>query len=444
MTLALELARAEVETVLVDRKPGLDAVGSKAIVMARHAIEILDRVGCGARVVQKGVALARARTYYRDKELFCVEFPPARAGEIPRFLNLQQTHTERFLWERVRSTHLVDTRWGTELTALRQDDHRAFARFDGRSDEQEFAYVVGCDGAGSAVRRLAGIEFPGRTFGDRFLIADLRAELSFPHERRFFFDPPSNPGRQILIHPQPDAEWRIDWQVAPETDAEEERRSGRLDRRIRRLIGPTPYALAWLTGYRFHERVADRFRSARVMLAGDAAHVFAPFGARGMNSGLEDAANLGWKLAMVIHGEADEPLLDTYEAERRPAALENLRVTSATMRFMAPPTPLHGLVRNVTLRGSPHVGRLRRRVDSGRLAEPAVHAGQAPVGRLAPAGAPRRELSHGFTAASIGGVEYVVRPDGYVTAELEGDDENAVRSGLSRLVPIRPRGPARG
>jgi 2-polyprenyl-6-methoxyphenol hydroxylase-like FAD-dependent oxidoreductase len=432
MTLALALARGEVATVLVDRKPELDGLGSKAIVLARHAIEVLDRVGCGRQIVEKGIALARARTYYREKELFCIEFPTTRPGEIPRFLNLQQMHTERFLWERVRDAQLVDARWDTELTALRHDDRHAFVRFGGRTDEEAFSYVVGCDGAGSPVRRLAGIDFPGRTFGDRFLIADVRADLSFPHERRFFFDPPSNPGRQVLIHPQPDGEWRIDWQVPPETDAEAERRSGRLDERIRRLLGETPYALAWLTGYRFHERVADRFRGARVFLAGDAAHVFAPFGARGMNSGLEDAANLGWKLAAVIQGEADESLLDTYEAERRPAALENLRVTSATMRFMAPATPLHRLARNAILRGSPHLGRLRRRVDSGRLAEPAVYAGQEPVGRLAPAGVHRRDLSHGFTAASIGGVEYGVRPDGYVAAALEGDDEQAVRA-LLRL-----------
>jgi 3-(3-hydroxy-phenyl)propionate hydroxylase len=304
------------------------------------------------------------------------------------------------------------------------------ARFGARNDEEEFAYVVGCDGAGSTVRQFAGITFPGRTFGDRFLIADVRADLSFPNERRFYFDPPSNPGRQVLIHPQPDDEWRIDWQVPPDTDVEEERRSGRLDDRIRRLLGETPYALAWLSGYRFHERVADRFREARVFLAGDAAHVFAPFGARGMNSGLEDAANLGWKLAAVIHGEADEPLLDTYEAERRPAALENLCVTSATMRFMAPATPLHRFTRNAILHGSPHIGWLRRRVNSGRLAEPAVYGGEEPVGRLATADLPRRNLSHGFAAASIAGDEYVVRPDGYVAAKLDGDGETAVRSML--------------
>jgi 3-(3-hydroxy-phenyl)propionate hydroxylase len=430
LTLALELARRDVQSVVADRKPRLDAAGSRAIVVARHAIEILDRVGCGRPVVEKGVALARARTYYRGTELFCVEFPETRPGALPRFLNLQQTYTERFLWERVASSPLVETRWGRELTGLRDEGHAAVAAFGPGGDEESFSYVVGCDGARSTVRKLAGIELAGQTFRDRFLITDVRADLPFPNERRFFFDPPWNRGRQVLIHPQPDSEWRIDWQVPAETDADEERRTGRLDERIRRILAETPYEVAWLTSYRFHERVASRFRRGRVFLAGDAAHLFAPFGARGMNSGLEDAANLGWKLAAVVRGDAGEPLLDTYEAERRPAALENLRVTGATMRFMAPPTPAHRLVRNVVLRGSPGVAWLRRRVNSGRLAEPAVYGGPEPLGRLAPADAPRSELAHGFAAVRLADGEYLVRPDGYVAARLDGDPERAIRAAL--------------
>src|ERR671919_798350 len=104
------------------------------------------------------------------------------------------------------------------------------------------------------------------------------------------------------------------------------------------------YEIVWLTAYRFHQRVAERWRSGRVFLAGDAAHLYAPFGARGLNSGVEDAVNLGWRLALVHAGVADDRLLAGYEAERRPAAHENLRVAGETMRFMAPPTPLHRLV----------------------------------------------------------------------------------------------------
>jgi 2-polyprenyl-6-methoxyphenol hydroxylase-like FAD-dependent oxidoreductase len=381
-------------------------------------------------MLAEGVVLARARTYYRQLELFCVEFPEPSVGEVPRFVNLQQVYTERALLRRVRVSPLVDVRWGSEVVALEQSESRVSVGLaDGR--RVEAAFVVGCDGPHSTVRKLAGVAFRGKTFRDRFLIADIRAELPFPNERRFYFDPPWNPGRQVLIHPQPDSEWRIDWQVPPETDAEEERRSGRLDERIRRIVGDASYELAWLTGYRFHERCVSRFRAGRVFLAGDAAHLFAPFGARGMNSGVEDAANLAWRLAVVQRGIAGRHVLDPYEQERQGAARVNLATTSATMRFMAPANPARRAFRNVVLRGSARVKPLRRFVNSGRLATPAVYAGEPPVGRLFPAGTAVVPLEHGFGTATIGGASYLVRPDGYVEAAFEGDPDRALRQLLA-------------
>jgi 3-(3-hydroxy-phenyl)propionate hydroxylase len=439
MTLALELARFDVPSVVLDSKPHLERIGSRSMVIARHTIETFLRLGCGEKALAKGVALTSARTYFRNVELFCVEFPEAAKGEIPRFLNLQQTYVEEYLYELVAASALIDVRWGSEVTGVAQDaDGVTLTLRDGEA--LRGAYAVGCDGVRSAVRRLIGVEFPGRSFDDRFLITDVRAELPFPSERRFFFDPPFNPGRQVLIHPEPDSEWRIDWQVPSETDAEAERKSGRLDERVRAIVGEAPYELAWLTAYRFHERVAARFRAGRIFLAGDAAHVFAPFGARGMNSGVEDARNLGWKLALVLVGEAGDGLLDSYEAERRAAALENLRVTSATMRFMTPPTRLHRLLRNAVLRASVRSRRVRRFVNSGRLAEPAVYGeGAAPVGRFLPASAPLRDAGRHFAVATIDGADYLVRPDGYVAERLDGSRsvDDAVASALRGRPPGR-------
>ena len=181
--------------------------------------------------------------------------------------------------------------------------------------------------------------------------------------------------------------WRIDWQVPPETDADHERTTGGLERRIRAVIGPdTPFELSWLTAYRFSQRLADRFGAGRCFLAGDAAHLMSPFGARGLNSGVADAENLAWKLAWVLRGEAPQTLLDSYEAERRPVAAENLRVTDATMRFMAPRGPLRGAWRDLVLRMAPRSAWFRSRVDSGRLAEPATYAieGGRPPTRCGP------------------------------------------------------------
>jgi 3-(3-hydroxy-phenyl)propionate hydroxylase len=415
LTVALELAARGVQSVVLEAKPELEPIGSRAIVLARHALAAFRRLGCG-EIVERGVVLDRARTYVGERELFTVEFERPRGDELPAFVNLQQTHTERLLLERVEGV-----RFGSRVTGLRQDDGRVTLTTE--DGEVEASYVVACDGTRSTIRRLLGVDFPGKSFHDRFLIADVRAELPpfARNERRFFFDPPSNPGRQILVHPQPDGEWRMDWQVASETDAEGERHSGALDRRIRALAGDAPYELVWLTAYRFHQRLAPRFRVGRVFLAGDAAHEMSVFGARGLNSGVEDATNLAWKLALVLEGQAPDSLLDSYERERRSAAQENLRVTGATMRFMAPPTPLHRLYRNAVLRGSLRVPALRRFVNSGKLATPAVYPGDAPVGKPLAAGAEVvDDAGHGFAVAAHEGERLLVRPDGYVAALLDG------------------------
>jgi 2-polyprenyl-6-methoxyphenol hydroxylase-like FAD-dependent oxidoreductase len=427
LTLALELARFGVPTVVLEGKPAPTPTGSRAIVLARHALETFVRLGCGAPMLEKSVAIARARTYFGRAEVFCVEFPRRREGELPRFVNLQQTYTEAALLKEVARTALVELRWSATASDLRQNTKAVTVVLED-GIEVVGSYVVGCDGARSTLRDLLRIDFPGRTHRDRFLIADVRASMPFPRdERRFYFDPPENPGRTMLVHPQPDDEWRIDWQVSGDTDAEEERRTGRLDERIRRLLGNRDYELAWLTAYRFHQRVADRWRAGRALLAGDSAHLFSPFGARGMNSGIEDAVNLGWRLALVHAGAADERLLDEYERERRGAALENLRITAATMRFMAPPTPLHRLVRDAILRGSLRSGVLRRRVNSGRLAEPAVYGdGDGVLGRPLPTSAPTRPYALGFSVARLHGREVLVRPDGYVARWLDGDADVAI------------------
>ena len=192
----------------------------------------------------------------------------------------------------------------------------------------------------------------------------------FPAERRFHFDPEWNPGRQVLVHQQPRSIWRIDWQVPADFTLEEARASGELDQRIRMIVGAASYRIDWVSVYRFHQRIADPWRHGRVFLAGDAAHLMSPFGARGLNSGIQDAENLAWKLAFVERGWAGPGLLDSYVAERAPAARENLRVTGDTMRFIAPRTEGERRHRVDTLDRAVDDPSARASIDSGVLAEP--------------------------------------------------------------------------
>jgi 3-(3-hydroxy-phenyl)propionate hydroxylase len=194
--------------------------------------------------------------------------------------------------------------------------------------------------------------------------------LPFAVERRFFFDPEWNPGRQVLVHPQPDGVWRIDWQVSADFDLDAERAGGGLDARIRRVTGEVPYELLWVSSYRFHQRRVPRMRVGRVLLAGDAVHLMSPFGARGLNSGIQDAENAAWKIAYAVAGWGGPALLDSYDLERGAAAAQNLEITGRTMRFLVPQTPADRARRLDVLARSVSDPAARAEIDSGKLAEP--------------------------------------------------------------------------
>ena len=372
MTAALCLARLGVPSVVLEAAEGLSGEGSKSICVQRDVLEIFERVGLGRAMADRGVSWTLGRTYFRGTELFQIRFPEASQAAFPPFINLGQVEVEAFLLGAVRASELVEVRWGHRVDGIEQDQHGVTLTVTGPRGTERVSgpYAVACDGPRSTVRKVLGVEFPGHSFPDRFLIADVRAKLPFPSERRFFFDPPFNPGRQVLVHPQPDDVWRIDWQIPGEVDLADEQASGRLEQRIRAIVGDAPYELVWASVYRFHQRAAERFAAGRVFLAGDAAHLMSPFGARGLNSGVADAENLAWKLALVLAGRAPAALLATYDSERRAAALHNLAVTDATMRFMVPSNRLLRLSRNAILRGSLRSAALRRRVNSGKLSEP--------------------------------------------------------------------------
>lgn len=370
-TAALLLARWGVPVVLLDARPNRDLVGSKAICQQRDVLDVWESVGVGRRIADEGVTWTTARTFYRNEELFAYELADPGRSAFPPFVNLSQARTEELLDERIAAEPLIDVRWNHEVIGLRQDGSGVTVRCSGDRSVRA-AYAVVCAGArGDALRRMLGVHFDGHSFEDRFLICDIRADLpGWAHERRFHFDPSWNPGRQVLIHPCPDSTFRIDWQVPGDYDLAAEERDGRLDDRIRAIVGAAPYEIVWKSVYRFHSRLVDRMRVGRVLLAGDCAHLVSPFGARGLNSGVADAENAAWKLAWVLRGRAGEELLESYHEERHAAAAENLEVTTATMNFLVPQNPEQHATRLEVLSAAAGDPAVQSRVDSGRLSEP--------------------------------------------------------------------------
>ena len=377
MTAALVLASFGVASVILEAKPERDPVGSKALCMQRDVLDVLERFGCGIPLRDEGVTWTLGRTYYRDHELFQITFPESTTAVFPPFVNVGQDRTEFHLEQRVIESPLIELRYGSPVVGIEQDPESATVSYEGQNAGQTIVstWCIGADGAGSVTRKLMGLTFDGHSFEDQFLICDIRAELPFANERRFFFDPEWNPDRQVLIHPQADSVWRIDWQVPPDFDIDAETASGGLEERIQKIVDERDYEIVWMSVYRFHQRIASQFHVGRVFLAGDAAHIVAPFGARGLNSGIQDAENLAWKLGWTHNGWSPTTLVDTYQQERRPAAEENLRLTGATMDFLVPPTPELWETRRRTLEAALANPDARSMVDSGQLATPFVYAG---------------------------------------------------------------------
>jgi 3-(3-hydroxy-phenyl)propionate hydroxylase len=370
-TTALLLARWGVPTVLLDRRPERDPVGSKAICQQRDVLDIWSAVGAGEQIAAEGVTWTLGRTFHRGRELFTYEFSESGRAVFPPFVNISQSRTEEILDERVAAEPLIEPRWGCPVSSIAHDaDGVTLTCADGSEVRAPFAVL--CAGArAEELRGQLGISFAGHSFDDRFLICDIRTDLpGWATERRFHFDPEWNPGRQVLVHPCPDSTFRIDWQVPSDYDLDAEVASGALDRRIRQVVGGRDYEIVWKSVYRFQSRCADRLRAGRVLLAGDAAHLYSPFGARGLNSGVADAENAAWKLAHVVHGWAGEALLESYHAERHAAARENLEITTATMDFLVPQSAQAAAHRSDVLERAVHDPAARAMVDSGRLAEP--------------------------------------------------------------------------
>jgi 3-(3-hydroxy-phenyl)propionate hydroxylase len=373
-TAALLLARWGIPTVVLDARPERDPIGSKAIVQQRDVLDVWAAVGAGEQIAAEGLTWTHARTFYKEHELFCVSFEDRGRSAFPPFVNISQSRTEQILDERIAASPLIDVRWGHDVVGVAQDGERVMITCRTRDEAVAVhtPFVIACGGARSdPLRAQLGLSFPGRTFEDYFLICDIRAEIpGWERERRFYFDPEWNPGRQVLIHPCPGSVFRIDWQVPNGFDITEEERTGGIDRRIRHIIGERDYEIVWQSIYRFHSRHSDRMRVGRVLIAGDCAHLVSPFGARGLNSGVQDVENAAWKIAFVLHGWAGEELLASYEQERLAAALENIEVTSRTMDFLVPRDEQAWQHRLEVLERAITDPTAREQVDSGRLAEP--------------------------------------------------------------------------
>lgn len=376
LTTALDLARQGVRVVVLDDDYRL-STGSRAICFSKRTLEIWDRLGVGQRMVDKGVSWNVGKVFFRDQEVWRFDLLPEPGHRRPAFINLQQYYAEGYLYEQARQEPNIDLRWKNKVVGLEQAGDGVVLSID--TPEGGYAlhadWLVACDGARSPVRKLIGQESHGRIFRDRFLIADVKMKADFPAERWFWFDPPFHPNQSVLLHMQPDNVWRIDFQLGWNADPVEAIKPENVLPRIRALLGPdAQFDLEWVSVYTFACERMDKFRHGRVVFAGDSAHRVSPFGARGANSGVQDAENLAWKLRLVLAGQAPESLIDSYAAEREHAADENILNSSRATDFITPKSDISRSFRNAVLNLARTHAFARTLVNSGRLSLPATYA----------------------------------------------------------------------
>ena len=444
LSLAIDLAQRGQPVLLLDNDDRLSS-GSRAICFAKRTLEIWDRLGVGDPMCAKGVGWNVGKVFFGSEQLYRFDLLPEPGHERPAFINLQQYYAEAWLAVRAAGLPGIEIRWKNTVVGCTQDGEGA--RLEIETPDGRYAidadWVAACDGSRSPLRALLGQESQGRVFHDRFLIADVKMAVDFPAERWFWFDPPFHPNQSVLLHRQPDQVWRIDFQLGWDADPEVEKRPEnirpRVDAMMRAALGrAVPFELEWASVYTFACLRMQRFMHGRVVFVGDSAHGVSPFGARGANSGVQDADNLAWKLDLVLRGIAPRALLDTYGPEREYAADENLLNSTRATDFITPKSPISRLFRDATLDLARQHGFARRLVNSGRLSVPAtLHASSLNT--------PDR---HTFSGAMVPGAPAADAPldgGGWLLRRLAGngfaalvfgDDGAAVAAGSEGLVPV--------
>jgi 2-polyprenyl-6-methoxyphenol hydroxylase-like FAD-dependent oxidoreductase len=347
LVLALWLARAGVPFRLIDRKAG-PGEGSRAMAVQARTLEFYRQLGIANDVIAHGFQLDRLHLRNRSREIATIQLGDVGKGlsPYPFALSFPQDDHERLLIQRLHDAgHAVE--WETELTGLVQQDGgvRASLRKQGSEVSWSGAYLCGCDGAHSAVRHGVGIGFPGGTYEQLFYVADAEAESrwsprdisGYVAEKTFCLAfPVRTAGMFRFIGLVPEA-------LRGRDDLRFEDLQGEVEQVMRTRVRH----VNWFSSYRVHHRVADHFRQGRVFLAGDAGHVHSPAGGQGMNTGIGDAVNLGWKLAAALAGRASVGVLDSYEPERIAFARSLVRTTDQVFEAVVGRSQLARMVRTV-------------------------------------------------------------------------------------------------
>jgi 2-polyprenyl-6-methoxyphenol hydroxylase-like FAD-dependent oxidoreductase len=331
-----ELARRGIRVRVID-KLVQPTDQSRAIAIHARSLDMFDRMGIVDEMLSTGIKARGMQLYAGHSKLFRVPLGDVDSA-FPFTLTTAQTETERVLAKHLELLGVTVDR-GVELAALNQDDgavHATLQHADGSTEQVSASWVIGADGGHSRVRKMVGTKLAGSFVGERFLLGDVVCEHSLDSDSMHTFFSPDGP---VVVLPMRDGRMRFLAQLhdAPGTSADLQRHMHPTQDELqavidRRIGGIRVMHSHWLTSFEIHHARVPAFRWGRVFLAGDAAHIHSPAGGQGMNTGMQDAFNLAWKLAAVVDAAAGEALLDSYQAERAPVADQVIAFTDRLTR----------------------------------------------------------------------------------------------------------------
>lgn len=377
---ALDLAKQGIPSIVLDEDNTV-SYGSRALCFSKRTLEILDRVGCGQPMIDKGVTWQLGKVFFHERQVYEFNLLPENGHQRPAFINIQQYYPEEFLVKRIQDFPDIDLRWQSKVTQVKKTGE--LVEVSVNTPEGNYCmtcdYVLVADGANSPIRESLGLQSTGQIFNDTFLIADILMKADFPTERWFWFDPPFHPGQSVLLHKQPDGCWRIDFQLGPSADRNAWRDPDKVRPLVQAMLGEdVEFEFEWLSVYSFRCRRMDSFiHEDRVLFVGDSAHQVSPFGARGANGALQAAENLIWKLSRVLKQQAPATLLKTYNQERSQGADENILNSTRATDFITPKNRVTRLFRDTVLELAEQYPFARPLVNSGRLSVPYVYENSA-------------------------------------------------------------------
>ncbi|HUR89468.1 MAG TPA: FAD-dependent monooxygenase [Ramlibacter sp.] len=445
LTMACSLARFGVDAVVLDEDNtvGVKGASSRGICYTQRSLEIFERLGVYERIARKGIQWSVGRTFAGKDEVYSFDLRQQSQYNLsrqPPFINIQQFYIEAFLVDRIRELGHIDLRWSSRLAAFEQDkDFATLTVSTPKGDYRiEAEHVIDATGSHTPFRNWVGASVTAKKGDDRWCIADVRFSKHPPVERHTWIEAPFNENRAVWQHLMGDNVWRIDYQMAPDSDPQQNSREDVVRERLSRQFGSDcELEIVWVGPYAYKSECVDRMRHGRVFFMGDSAKVVSPFGARGGNTGIADAENLAWKLAAVVKGRAASPILESYQDERHEAARQNVLVTNRTARFLRPLPGAEKLFRDAALGLARQHVFARQFVNTGRMAIANPYTASRVC--CAGGGAPVQNVAFHWADGSAGTVNDLLRwADGRLLLLLYGEIDAASLRHVQALAGIAP------